>query len=140
MKRTLQTTDALTGAVTTQPITQEFLAGLPTEAQFYALPAFSANDQGATPHPDGNGGHVAAYHLETTEDFARRPGSSYWFVSNEGDIQEITADGMANVANVTLDIHTGRSFRIVERGADSATIQQTEAVASANAYTYDGLL
>jgi hypothetical protein len=141
-KHTIQITDALTGEITTQSLTQEFIASLPTQAQWDAIGAPPAkpdaptvNDGGAQQHPDGTGGYVAQYNVQPPA-IQEVAGTQYFIACNLGDLSEIVT-GMCE-PNHLLDIHAGRSFFVVARNQYGET--KSDIVSSDNAHTYDALL
>ena len=145
-KYTIQVTDALTGEALTATLTQEFIASLPTQAQWDAIGAVPAKpeaptvtDGGAQQHPDGTGGFVAQYNVQPPQ-LPNAEGVRYFTACNINGIRvELSevANGMCEPSHL-LDIHGGRSFYCIARNEFGETI--SDLAASANAYTYDGLL
>lgn len=145
-KYTIQVTNALTGEILTATLTQEFIAGLPTQEQWDATGAVPSkpeppivNDGGAMQNPDGTGGFVAQYNVQPPQ-FTNESGVKYFIACDINgariEISEV-ANGMCEPSHL-LDIHGGRSFYCIARNEFGETI--SDLAASANAYTYDGLL
>ena len=141
-KYTIQVTDALTGEILTATLTQEFIAGLPTQAQWDAaspppVPASpTVTDGGATSHPDGTGGLVAQYNVQPPP-FPNEPGVQYFIacdINGQRRVLSEVVNGMCE-PNHLLDIYAGRSFYCIAQNPHGEAVSAI--VASDNAHTYD---
>ena len=144
-KLNIKLINAITGEFTCQQLTQEFIAALPTQAQWDAIGALPAKpepptvtDAGATPQPDGTGGHVAQYVLSasSTVPEGERHVLACDINAERKELTEIIG-GMYEPSHL-LDIHAGRSFYRIARNEYGETV--SDLASSDNAHTYDGLL
>lgn len=115
---TITIVDELTFETKVQRLTSNFIASLPSDSEYYALPTLEVTDGGSFLNPlNPPGGpnlpDLGAFAI-TVPPFARREGSTYFVVADSGDIGEVTV-GFMGFGTLDLPYTDKDTFFLDER-------------------------